>query len=62
LAGDMWQTPQLCVGKVLSRRLHSPPTVGDESTRYTCTPAAARMREACMPATPPPTTSTDLFR
>src|SRR5450759_819388 len=49
---------QSLVGKVLSSAAMCPPIAGSFSTRYTLKPASARSRLACIPAIPPPTTST----
>src|SRR4030042_1403143 len=49
---------QSFVGNVLSSCAMVPPMLVDSSRRYTLKPESARSKDACMPATPPPTTRT----
>src|SRR3990170_1247821 len=57
--GASMQIEQSSVGKFLSRTAIIPPIVASFSTRTTRAPASARSSEACIPAIPPPTTSTE---
>ncbi len=56
--GARMHIAQSLVGKVLSSCVMVPPMLGDSSSRYTLNPESARSSDACIPAIPPPTTST----
>ena len=61
MRGVRMQAEQSMVGKVLSSLAMVPPMVVSFSTMVTLRPASARSSAACMPATPPPMTSTSLL-
>jgi hypothetical protein len=56
--GEIMHMEQSLVGNVLSSWAMVPPMLAPDSSRYTLNPESARSRDACMPAGPPPTTST----